>query len=297
MNRALRNLLDTSGGLLHHPQVPSHVLAEAVRSGRLRRILPEIYVDGALIVDRQVMARAAIRYSEGRGALSHTSALRQWRLPVPDVGPTHVTVAGDPGLRSRDGVRVHRRIGFRAEDAIVRGGLPVTRLEHAIIESWPLLDKHFQRAPAITAVAERLTTSARLAAALNHWPRLPGRKGFRDLVRKLEHGCRSELEIWGYDHIFRDIPGLRRQVPVRIRKRTVYLDVYDPTTCTDFELDGARYHASPADRERDLRRDAALAVRGIRVVRFTHDRLVGSPDEVRAEVSAILRAASRKAVA
>ncbi|GAA0963115.1 hypothetical protein Vau01_003210 [Virgisporangium aurantiacum] len=58
----------------------------------------------------------------------------------------------------------------------------------------------------------------------------------------------------------RGIPGLRRQVPVRTRKRTVYLDVFDPTTRTNFELDGA------------------------------HDRLTRSPDEVRAEVSAILTA-------
>jgi very-short-patch-repair endonuclease len=291
VNKALRDLLDTSGGLLHYPEVPVHVLAEAVRSGRVRRILPEVYVDAALTVDHLVMARAAVRYTQGRGALSHTSALRLWRLPVPDVGPTHVTVAGDPGLRSRGGVRVHRRHGFRPEPphAVLRGGLPVTRLEHAVIESWPLLNHNAQRAPAITAVAERLTTPDRLTAALQHWPRLPGRKGFRDLVGKLKRGCRSELEIWGYDHIFRDIPGLRRQVPVRLRQRTVYLDVFDPTTRTNFELDGARYHV---DRERDLRRDAALATKGITVVRYTHDRLTGSPEDVRAEVSAILTAAA-----
>ena len=34
----------------------------------------------------------------------------------------------------------------------------------------------------------------------------------------------------GYDHIFRDIPGLRWQVPVRLGKRTVYLDVFDAAT-------------------------------------------------------------------
>jgi very-short-patch-repair endonuclease len=72
-----------------------------------------------------------------------------------------------------------------------------------------------------------------------------------------------------------------------------YLDVYDEETRTNFELDGAKYHAGPADRERDLRRDAALAALGITVVRFTHDRLVHAPGEVGRQVAAIL--ATRRA--
>ncbi len=243
------------------------------------------------------MARAAILHTNGRGALSHTSALRVWRLPVADSGPVHVTVAGDPGLRSMAGLRIHRRDGFRPEppDVVVRSGLPVTRLEHAIVESWPLLDSHVQRAPAISAVGQRLTTPGRLLAALDGWPRLAGRRVFRELMEKLRNGCRSELEIWGYDHVFRSIPGLVWQVPVRLRRRTVYLDVFDPVTRTNFELDGARHHTDPADRERDLRRDAAPAARGITVVRLTHDRLRRSATEVRAEVAAILAAWPRAA--
>ena len=270
---------------------------EAVRSGRLRRLLPEVYVDARLTVDWQVMARAAIRHTEGTGALSHTSALRVWRLPVPDSRPLHVTVADGSGLRSMDGLRIHRREGFEPvpPDVVVRAGLPVTRLEHAVVQSWPLLDRDAQRAPVIRAVAERLTTPLRLRAALENWPRIGGRRILRQLIGKLHDGCRSELEIWGYDHIFRDIPGLLRQAPVRIRNRTVYLDVFDPTTGTNFELDGARYHAGPADRERDLRRDAALAARGITVVRLTHDHLTGSAADVQREVMAILASRHRAA--
>ena len=291
MNRALSDLLNTSGGLLHRSDalavVPAHVLRQALRSGRLRQVLPLTYADPEQAADRDFMTRAALRYAADKGALSHTSALRQWRLPAPDGGPIHLTVAESVRLLGSPAVRVHRRIGFRPEEAIVRGGHPVTRLEHAVIESWPLLEKDAQRAPAITAVAERLTTPSRLSVALEQWPRLPGRKGFRDLVRKLEQGCRSELELWGHEHVFRDIPGLLWRVPVRLDARTVYLDVFDPATRINFELDGARYHL---DRGRDLRRDAALATKGITVVRFTHDRLTRSPEEVRAEVSAILTA-------
>jgi very-short-patch-repair endonuclease len=263
--------------------MPLHVLAEAVRSGRLRRILPEVYAER--VDSWEDKARAAIRYVEGRGALSHTSALRLWRLPAPEAGPIHLTVSADSGFRSRAGVRVHRHHGFGPEHFWYRGGLPVTRLETAVVESWPWLNRDLQRAPAIRAVAERLTTPGRLSAALRERPRLGGRRVLAELVAKLETGCRSELEIWGHDHVFRDFPGIQWQVPVRIQHRTVYLDVFHPETRTNFELDGARYHT---DRERDLRRDAALSATGITVVRFTHERLVSAVGDVRSQVAAIV---------
>jgi very-short-patch-repair endonuclease len=88
------------------------------------------------------------------------------------------------------------------------------------------------------------------------------------------------------------MPALDGQVPVRLGTRTVYLDLLHRKTLTNIELDGAKWHASAARREHDLRRDAALAARGFLVVRFTHDRLTGEPDEVRRQVLAIL--ASRR---
>ena len=56
------------------------------------------------------------------------------------------------------------------------------------------------------------------------------------------------------------------------------------------ELDGAAFHSSVQQREADLRRDAALATRGIVVVRFSYRRLVSDPPGVRREVIAILDA-------
>jgi very-short-patch-repair endonuclease len=87
-----------------------------------------------------------------------------------------------------------------------------------------------------------------------------------------------------------DIPALEWNVRVRLGGRTAYLDVYCREVRVNFELDGAKYHTSAADRERDARRDAALAAMGIMVVRFTHDQLVNHPEQVRAQVLAIIAA-------
>lgn len=81
--------------------------------------------------------------------------------------------------------------------------------------------------------------------------------------------------------------------PIRLPGHTVYLDLYAPAEKVNIELDGGATHSSPADRERDRRRDAALAalgILGILVVRYTHHRLTHDPDGVRREVLAILAA-------
>lgn len=211
----------------------------------------------------------------------------------------HLTVPPSARYRGSRDVRVHRRDGFTAAPphAIARGGWPVTRLETSIVDSWPMLDADAQRTSAILAVGRRLTTPDRLRVALADRPRLPGRRVLAALIGKLAAGCRSELELWGYDVVFRDpaLASLRWQVPVTVPQGRVHLDLYDEETRTNFELDGAKHHAGPLDRERDLRRDAALAVAGITVVRFTHDRLVHSPADVRAQAVAIL--AARRAMA
>jgi len=191
-----------------------------------------------------------LAYADGHAALSHVTALAAWRVPAPDDGPIHLTTSNRRHLRGVPGLVVHRRSSFAPgpPHAVFRGGLPVTRLERSLVDSWPLLDGDRRRAPLIRAVADRLTTPERLQEALPN-RRIRSQRELSRLVELLAAGCHSELELWGYDHV-----------------------------------------ASPRDRERDLRRDALLAARGILVVRFGHDRLVGEPSQVRREVLDILRA-------
>jgi hypothetical protein len=103
----------------------------------------------------------------------------------------------------------------------------------------------------------------------------PGRPEVIDLAALLAAGCESELEIWGYLHVF-DAP---RPAPRRARKRAQVggqwyrLDLAFEHERVVVELDGGAYHASRAQRERDNRRDAALATIGWLTLRFSHERL------------------------
>ena len=89
------------------------------------------------------------------------------------------------------------------------------------------------------------------------------------------------------------MPAFARQVPIRLDRYVTYLDVYHEDTLVNFELDGASVHGAPRQREIDLRRDAALAARGILVVRLSHARLTDEPEAVRREVLTILRNRAR----
>ncbi|HKA69583.1 MAG TPA: DUF559 domain-containing protein [Actinomycetes bacterium] len=192
------------------------------------------------------------------------------------------------------GIVAHRRAGFRSEPPIVviRRGLPVTNLDQTLVDCWPLMSGPDQRAPIIAAVSDRRTTPTRVRHLLNEADRLTGRAALYALLDKLQAGCRSELELWGYDRVFTGpgLPVLRRQYPVRLGGHTVYLDVFAENERTNFELDGTTWHGSVEQRERDLRRDAGLAAMGILVIRFTHDRLTSEPDAVRRDVLRILAA-------
>ncbi|MER7168433.1 DUF559 domain-containing protein [Micromonospora sp. NPDC000207] len=233
----------------------------------------------------------------GGAALGNRTALAVWGLRRQPPGePLHLEVPPGRGLRTRPGLVVHRR-GSLAGQVVTRRGVSVVRLERALVDSWPLLAALDRRDPLIRAVNDGLTTPDRVAAALAGAPRLIGRAELRTLLDRLRAGCRSPLEIWGHDRVFvgPGMPPLRRQFPVRLGARTVYLDAYAEAERVDFELDGATTHGDPRQREVDLRRDALLATRGILVVRFAHRRLVHEPDEVRREALAILATRRRGA--
>lgn len=272
------------------------MLNRALANGDLVRVLPEMYLLPDVSEDRGAVLRAAVAYAGVPAAASHLTAVELWRLPVPSGSRIHLMTGPTRHPRGAANVLVHRRRGFLASPphVIVRQGVSVTRLETSIVDSWPLLDGDAKRAPVIFAVAERLTTAERLRQALDSQPRLGGRRHLAALIAKLADGCRSPLELWGYDNVLNapGMPRFRWQAPVALGNRVVYLDAYDEASGVNVELDGAKYHRGPADRERDLRRDSGLAALGITVVRFTHARLMREVDEVRREILAII--ASRR---
>ena len=296
---SLHAALVSGNGLVGRGEVADRLIDGGVRRGELVRIFPRVFVEPWLADDPTTRRRAALRYAGGRAALSHLSALAQHGVHTATAGnQVHLTVDASVRLAGAPGLVVHRRTGLSLEPPVVvwRDELPVVPVDRAIVESWPLLRPLDRRAPAIVSVRERRTTPARLRAAVDQMPRLPGRAELAALIGLLAAGLHSPLEIWGHSHVF-DHPSLplaRPQRRVSAGGRTAYLDRAYLEELVDVELDGATYHSCGADVERDRRRDAWLAALGWLVVRYSRQRLLAGPDAVRAELREVLATRRRQ---
>ncbi len=115
---------------------------------------------------------------------------------------------------------------------------------------------------------------------------MPGRAALRELIDLVASGCQSELEIWGVRQVLRapGMPTFVQQHPVVLPFATVHLDAAVPELRIAIELDGAAFHGSAEARERDTRRDVALAARGWVVLRFSYRRLTREPEACRREI-------------
>ncbi|MGY1620647.1 DUF559 domain-containing protein [Geodermatophilus sp. SYSU D00965] len=275
-------------------RVDRHTVGRWVAAGRLLRphrgvvALPESWGDWRTRALAGVLATG--------GTLSHWSALAVWRV-VEGHGPVHVSVpAGRRALDSR-GLAVHR-VRDLVTDHL--GPFPVTLLPRSLADSWGAA--HGQgvhrraveqaRGAVIGMLRDRRVTVAQLRAETLRRPALPGRRELAALIGQVEQGCQSELEIWGVREVLR-APGMPRfvqQHPVVLPFGTVHLDAAVPELKVAVELDGAAFHGSAEDRERDTRRDVALAALGWVVLRFSYRRLTREPEACRREILAVCRA-------
>ena len=281
--------------------VAKHVVADAVTDGALVRVFPGIYALPEAATRPEVLRHAALAYVPS-SALSHLDGLDHWNLPGEPHEPwtgVHITCGNDQHHVKQPGLHVHRRRNFDPDppQSVIRLGARVVRMEQAIVESWPLLADVDKRLPAIVAVRDRRTHGSRLLACLEQQPKTAGAAEMRELFGLLSLGIHSHLEAWGHTHVFMDprLPLSRAQVPETLPSgRKVYLDRLFEEEMVNVELDGAAYHGKPGQRERDLRRDAALATLGYLTVRFSHLRLHADPEGCIRELLAILATRRRQ---
>lgn len=295
-----------NGGLIGRDHaltlVAGHVLKDATRGGALVRLYPRVFALPEA-ADRPEVRRHGALLCVPDSGLSHLDGLAHWDLPGQardDLEPSiHLSRSSTLPPVEVEGLTVHRRTGFEpvAPQTVIRLGARVVRMEQAIVESWPLLAAPDQRLPAIVAVRDRRTRGDRLLSCLDLQPRTAGAAQMRQLFELLSLGIHSHLEAWGHVRVFTDrrLPRSRAQVPVTLTSgRRVYLDRLFEEEMVNVELDGAAYHGKPGQRERDLRRDAALAALGYITIRFSHVRLHADPEGCIQELLAILATRGRQ---
>lgn len=298
MHAAMDRLLVRAGGVASHARLVSvssrNEVDHEIRTGRLVRVHPDAYCRPWDADLEPIRHRAALISVGLPVALSHLTALTRWGLPVIAGGPVHVVVPTRRRLALRPDIVVHRVTRFPPVRKL--DGLPTVSAAAAIVQSWQLLGPVAGRAPMIEACRERVATTHDIRVELDRANRLRARRSARDLLQLIESGCESELEIWGLLHVF-DAPGLRgavRQKTLRVGGRRYRIDIAYESERVAVELDGFRSHGTRAQRERDARRDAALASIGWITLRFSYDRLTNDPGGCRRDVLATLATRRRR---
>jgi hypothetical protein len=270
-----------------------------LRRGELVPLFPGVLALPDRTGDWAVRALGAAIWADA--PLSHLSALTAAGLAAPSAGPLHVTVPPERLPRSTAEVIVHR--SSRRLTTIRCSAVDVVEPTRSLVDAWAWAHTPARNplAQAETSVVRRAviegvrTHGIRTSALRKESDRRRLHAGRAPLLALLDlagGGCESELEIWGVIHVLPRPPHAPpvQQYPVQLADgRWVRLDAAYPEARVAVELDGAAFHGSRQARERDLRRDTALAALGWVVLRFSYARLMADPEGCRREIEAVVR--------
>lgn len=285
--RALADLASRQGGVVSRAQLVAIGMSNAgvarrVRAGRLIRLQRGVYAVGhlALRTEGRLLA-AALACGDG-AVVSHRSAAHLWGLRPSSRSKVDVTTPYS-GRRQLRGIHLHRTVRLDPTEVTAVDGVPVTAVGRTLADLAAVvrrreLERAIERADALELLdvgalmrsARRRRGAPAIAAILDAWAPAP---------------TRSELEARLLDLVTNaGLPAPR----VNARVHGLEVDLLWRAERVVVEADGHAYHASRAAIERDRRRDAVLARRGYRVLRFTWRQVTSRPHEVIAALRAAL---------
>jgi hypothetical protein len=248
-----------------------------VAKGRLHLAARGVYAVGRRELTPHGRWMAAVLACGGGAMLSHRSAAELWGIGREQKGRIDVSIRRRSRLE-RHGIKVHCRPSLRAEDVTRRHGIPVTNPVQTLIDlATELKTLRLERAVNEADKLDLVDPETLRRALDGH----KGRPGVKKLATLLDrHTFRlsdSDLEIF-----FRPL-ALAAGFPLPLTKHRVLhheTDFWFPDHGLIVETDGLRYHRTPSQQARAVKRDQVHTAAGFRVLRFTHRQIAHEPDEV-----------------
>jgi very-short-patch-repair endonuclease len=292
------NLAEEQHWVIGHAQLLSlgataEAIRHRIRTGRLHRLFRGVYSVGRPDPGRLGWFSAATIATGGASRLSDWTAASHWRLSprIPSL-PVHVTVPGNGGVRRRRNLVVHRRAPD--EHTTTHLGIAVSAPAITIIDVAPHLLLDAIDAMVAEADKQDLIDPGSLRDFAAAHPDRPGAAK----VRKALDRHTFVLTDSALERLF--VP-LGVTAGLGMPRTQTYINahrvdfIYDDIGLV-VETDGLRYHRTPGQQSRDLRRDQDHAVTGLERLRFSHWQVKFEPQrtiEVLTAVAERLRAMRR----
>jgi very-short-patch-repair endonuclease len=259
--------------------------------GRLHLLHHGVYAVGHRVVCREGRWLAAVMAAGPSAVLSHWSAADLWMIRPNQRSIVDVTTPYKS--RSWDGIKRHHK-ALPPDEVTVHAGIPVTSVPRTIFDL------------AATEDIDTVTAMVRESEHRNLWDRLslpdlieryPGRRGvnrirlaLRRITEEPSGRARSKLEE-------RFAPFLRRyHLPlprfndwILLDAKRYQVDCHWPGTRQIVELDGWEGHSTRSAFQDDRVRDRRLRVAGYSVTRLTWNQLDDEPEQIAADLRALLR--------
>lgn len=260
-------------------------IARRLECGRLHLVHRGVYAVGHRALSKRGRFMAAVLAGGPGAVLSHRSAAELWGMRQSSRARIEITVEGSS--RTRPGIEAHR--GKLAPDEVTtHDGIPVTTVPRTLLDLAAVVPATQVERALNEAEVLRLWDPLSLEDLLDRHPGARGTAAMRGMIETARRGAeitRSELENRFLTLIAEK--GLPRP------ETNVIIEGLEVDCCwreqrVIVELDGHAAHGTRAGFERDRERDRKLHVAGWRPIRVTWWQLDREPDEVAADVEALL---------
>lgn len=274
------------------------VIDTQLQRGRWRALYRGVYATFTGQPSRQAILWAAVLRAGPEAALGYHTAAELDALADHPSEPIHVVVTSSRRISVAPGeyrgemppIAIHYRTRLQEATHPVRRP-PRTRIEETTLDLTQLAPSLEEAISWLArACSRRLTTSARLRAALAARPKLRWRSELADALGDVGSGIHSALE-WRYVRrveVPHGLPKGERQARSRVGNRTRYMDNHYREFGVVVELDGRAAHPTEA-RWRDIHRDNASATVGMITLRYNWADISDNPCQVAGEIAAVLR--------
>jgi very-short-patch-repair endonuclease len=264
-------------------------IAHRLETGQLLRLRRGVFAVAAHEGGIAGRLAAAVLTLGLDSAISHLSAAGRYEIRG---DPVVIDVTCPRRLTKRDGIRVHHA-PLEPDEIHFRDGLPLTSPSRTLFDLGTVLGTTGHVKAANEAFVKRLVTIEELHAARDRYAGRKGSTAFRRLLAELDpagRDVRSPLETRLNAFLrARGFPAWESNAILVVGGETISPDVLWREQRVAVEADGRDPHLAPLTFDSDRRRDRRLRVEGWQPVRVTDRDLKHRPDELDADLRALLR--------